>query len=144
MSAGGHEGLVRRLVEDVINQDRLDLADQVIDPSFVEHELLPIEEKGLDAFKPFCTLMRRAFPDFQFTVEDTIAEGDKVVCRMSIQGTHRGEFMGIPPTGKRINLGAIDILRIANGRIVEHWGQSDMLGLMQKLGAVPPPGQPTR
>jgi predicted ester cyclase len=74
------------------------------------------------------------------TVEDIVAEGDKVVTRGTFSGTHKGEFMGINPTGKRISVGVIEILRIADGKMVEHWNLVDSLGMMQQLGVVPPPG----
>ena len=86
-------------------------------------------------------MFRLAFPDVSFTVEDMIAEGDKVVDRMTWQATHQGPFMGIPPTGNRLTVTEIHINRIAEGRIVERWAQPDLLGLMQQLGAVPAPDQ---
>ncbi len=70
-----------------------------------------------------------------------IAEGDKVVIRQTWSGTHKGEFMGIPATGRRVSIAVIDIIRVADGRFVEHWGQLDMMGMMQQLGAIPAPGQ---
>jgi predicted ester cyclase len=82
-----------------------------------------------------------AFPDLHFTVEDMIAEGDKVVARITMSGTQQGAFMGIPPTGKHVAFTAIDINRIAGGKSVEHWWEMDALGLMQQLGVVPAPGQ---
>ena len=85
--------------------------------------------------------MHTAFPDIQMNVEDMIAEADKVVARVSVSGTHQGEFMGIDPTGNRVAITGIDILRIADGKIVEHWGNFDDLGMMQQLGVIPEPGQ---
>jgi len=81
-----------------------------------------------------------AFPDFQVTVEDVVAEGDKVARRVTLSGTHKGEYMGIPPTGKQMTMGVITIERIEGGKIAEQWGEADMLGLMQQLGVMPPPG----
>jgi predicted ester cyclase len=86
-------------------------------------------------------MFRSAFPDFKATINDIIAEGDKVVIRMTWNGTHRGEFMGIPPTGKRVSFGVFDILRIAGGKFVEHWGQMDSMLMMQQLGVIPAPGE---
>ena len=86
-------------------------------------------------------MMRSAFPDLHLTIEDMIAEGDKVAMRSSWNGTHQGEFMGIPATGRRVTVSQIDISRIADGRMVEHWGQLDALGLMQQLGVVSSPKQ---
>ena len=82
-----------------------------------------------------------AFPDLHFTVEDLIAEGDKVVARLTASGAQQGVFMGISPTGKRTTVTAIDIIRIAGGKFVEHWLEMDTLGLLHQLGVVPAPGQ---
>jgi predicted ester cyclase len=86
-------------------------------------------------------MFRQAFPDSYFTIEDMIAEGDKVVTRKTFHGTHEGEFMGIPPTRRRVSISLIDIVRIAGGRVVEHWSLADNLGMMQQLGVIPQPGQ---
>jgi predicted ester cyclase len=81
--------------------------------------------------------LRSAVPDFQITIHDLSAEGDKVVVR----STHKGEFMGVPPSGKRVSFGVYDTIRMADGKVVEHWGQMDNMGLMQQLGVVPAPGE---
>ncbi len=86
-------------------------------------------------------MFRRAFPDSYFTVEDMVAEGDKVVTRKTFHGTHEGEFMGIPPSGRSVSMGLIDIVRISEGRVVEHWSEGDSFGMMQQLGVIPQPGQ---
>jgi predicted ester cyclase len=86
-------------------------------------------------------MFRQAFPDSYFTVEDMVAEGDKVATRKSFRGTHQGEFMGIPPTGQRVSIGLIDIVRIADRKVVEHWSMGDNLGLMQQLGVIAEPRQ---
>ena len=85
--------------------------------------------------------VRRGFPDLESTIEDLIAERDKVVAHWRAQATHQGEYMGIPPTGNRVNFTGISIYRIEGGKIAEWWGVSDLLGMMQQLGAVPSPGQ---
>jgi predicted ester cyclase len=85
-------------------------------------------------------MIRQAFPDSYFTVEDMMAEGDKLATRKTFHGTHQGGFMGIPPTGRRVSMGLIDIVRIADGRVVEHWSMGDNLGMMQQLDLVPRPG----
>jgi len=82
-------------------------------------------------------MFRRAFPDSYFTVEDMVAEGDKVATRKTFHGTHGGEFMGIPPSGRSVSMGLIDIVRISDGRVVEHWSMGDTLGMMQQLGVIP-------
>ena len=86
------------------------------------------------------TMFRTAFPDLQVTVDDLIAEGDKVVARITAKGTHKGEFMGTPATNKQISMQEIHICRIAGGKIVEHWGLEDSLGMMQQLGMIPETG----
>ena len=87
-------------------------------------------------------MLRGAFPDFQATIDDIVAEGDKVVVRQTWTGTHTGgEFMGVPPTGKSMSIGVIDIIRIAGDKFVEHWGQMDTMAMMQQLGAIPAPDQ---
>lgn len=91
-----------------------------------------------EGFKQFIKMVRDAFPDFHDTVEDLIAENDKVVLRVTCTGTHKGEFMGVPPTGKQVTVSAIAIYRFAGGKAVEHWNVTDRLSLMQQLGVIPP------
>jgi steroid delta-isomerase-like uncharacterized protein len=126
------------MVEEVFNRGNTGHADLFLAPNFVEHEELP---PGLpsdrEGAKQLFAMLRGAFPDFKATLEDMVAEGDKVVMRMTWSGTHKGEFMGIPPTGRYMSIGVIDIIRFAEGKAVEHWGQTDTMGLMQQLGAVP-------
>ena len=93
---------------------------------------------GIEGIKQTVPMFRTAFPDLQFNIVDLIAEGDKVVSRLTIQATHKGEFMGISPTGKQVSITGIDIVRIVDGKMVELWGEVDMLRLMQNLGVVPP------
>jgi predicted ester cyclase len=116
-----------------------DVFDEVLAPDFVYHS--PGAPADLEGFKQFLPMFRAAFPDMRGTVEDLIAEGDKVVDRITFQATHQGEMMGISPTGNTVTVTEMHISRIAEGKIVERWGQTDMLGMMQQLGAVPPPGQ---
>jgi predicted ester cyclase len=85
-------------------------------------------------------LFRQAFLDSYFTVEDTGAEGNNVATRKTLRGTHQGEFMGIPPTGHQVSIELVDIVRIAGGKVVEHWSMGDNLGMMQQLGIIPQPG----
>ncbi|MFQ5880662.1 MAG: ester cyclase [Dehalococcoidia bacterium] len=140
MSAEENKAIMHRIYEEVINTGNLALADQFIAADVVEHEALPVVASGLEGFKQFFTMFRTAFPDLRFIVEDMIAEGDKVATRLTIRGSHKGEFMGMAPTGKQVTMTAIDIIRFAGGKAVEHWGNTDELGLMQQLGAVPPMG----
>ena len=105
-------------------------------PGFVDHEELPPGiPPGREGVKQLTNMFRSAFPDFKATIDDMIGEGDKVVARQTWSGTHKGEFMGVPPTGKKVSFGVIDIVRIAGGKVVEHWGQMDGMGMMKQLGA---------
>jgi predicted ester cyclase len=137
-----NKAIVRRIPEELYNEGRLAVADEVIAPDYVEHFPLPLGwPSGLDGLRQFVTVLRAAFPDFRYTIEDEIAEGDMVVIRLTASGTHRGEFMGIPPTGNRATWTEIHVCRIADGKLVEHWANLDQLGMMQQLGVVPPPEQ---
>ena len=142
MSTEQNKALVRKLVEEAINQGNMSMIDEFLIPDFVEHEELPPGiPPGREAPKVLFTMLRSAFPDLKATIEHLIAEGDEVVLHMTWTGTHEGEFMGIPPTGKRISINVIDILGIAEGKFVEHWGVMDSMAMMQQLGVVPAPGQ---
>lgn len=142
MSTEQNKALVRKLVEEVINQGNISMIDEFLIPDFVEHEELPPGiPPGREAPKVLFTMLRSAFPDLKATIEHLIAEGDEVVLHMTWTGTHEGEFMGIPPTGKRISINVIDILGIAEGKFVEHWGVMDSMAMMQQLGVVPAPDQ---
>lgn len=128
MSTTQNKAIVRRLWEEVWNQNNVAVCDEIFDAEYAAHE------------RAFVPILRAAFPDMQFTVEDMIAEGDKVVTRYYLTGTHQGEFMGIPATGKPVKIDAIWIHRLDGGRIVEgrNWGQFDALGMMQQMGVFPP------
>ena len=129
-----------RWYEEVFNAGNLALIDELFAPNFVDHDPsnpLP----GLDGVRQLVSMYRGAFPDLHLTIEDEITEGDRVVTRFTGRGTHKGSLMGIPPTGKRVTIAAIDILRFENGRIAEHWGNQDLLGMMRQLGVIPAPGQ---
>jgi len=142
MSTEQNKALVRQLVEEVINQGNMSMIDELLIPDFIEHEELPPGiPPGREAPKALFTMLRSAFPDLKATIEHLIAEGDKVVLHMTWTGTQKGEFMGVPPTGKRISIGVIDIIGIAEGKFVEHWGVMDSMAMMQQLGVVPAPGQ---
>jgi predicted ester cyclase len=138
MSTEQNKALVNRLVEEVLNQHDLSVIDEIVSPNFVEHEVLPPGvPPGREAPRALFNMMLNAFPDFYATVEHLIAEGDLVVLHMTWTGTQEGEFMGIPPTGNRISVNVIDIIRVANGELVEHWGVMDQAMMMQQLGMMP-------
>lgn len=138
MSVEQNKALVRRLVEEIINRRDMSVIDEIISPDFVENEVLPPGiPPGREAPRLMFSMLHSAFPDFKATVEHLIGEGDKVVVHMTWTGTQKGEFMGIPPTGRRISIGVIDILRVADGELVEHWGIMDSAMMMQQLGVMP-------
>lgn len=142
MSTEQNKALIRHIVEEIFNQGNMSRADEFLATNFVEHEELPPGiSRDREGVKQLTTMLRSAFPDFKATIDDIVAEGDKVVIRQTWSGTHKGEFMGVPPTGKSVSFGVIDIVRIAGGKCVEHWGQMDSMGMMQQLGAIPTPGQ---
>jgi steroid delta-isomerase-like uncharacterized protein len=137
MSTEENKALILRMYEEVHNKGNLDVLDEITATDFIDHNLAPGLPSGLDGAKQLFTMFHSAFPDFHVTVEDMIAEEDKVVSRLTMGGTHKGEFMGIPPTGKEVSVEVIDILRINNGKAVERWGIFDQLGLMQQLDVGP-------
>jgi len=142
MSTEQNKALVRQMVEEMFNRGNIGRADEFLAPDFIEREELPPGmPRDREGVKQLTAMLRGAFPDFRATIDDMVAEGDKVVMRMTWRGTHKGEFMGIPPTGKSVSFGVIDIIRIAGGKFVEHWGQMDSMALMQQLGAIPAPGE---
>jgi len=141
MSTEDNKALMRRFYEEVFNKKNLAAIDDFIDPNQVDHSAPPGVAGGLEGTKQLIGMDLTAFPDLHFTVEDMIAEGDKVVARLTARGTHKGAYMGIPPTGKQATSPAIDIVRIAGGKSVEHWLEMDTLGLLQQLGVIPAPGQ---
>ena len=142
MSTEQNKALVRQMVEEVFNRGNVSMADEFLAPGFVEREELPPGiPRDREGVKQLTTLLRSAFPDFKAALDDIVAEGDRVVIRQTWSGIHQGEFMGVPPTGKTVSFGVIDILRVAGGECQEHWGQMDSMGLMQQLGALPTPGQ---
>ena len=119
-----------------------DVIEETVDPDFVNHSAATLEDAwGQDGVKNVFGSFRSAFPDGRTTIEDLVAEGDKVVTRWTFRGTHRAGFVGLAPTGRRVEMTGINIDRIANGRFVERWYEMDRLGLMRQLGASPDRGQ---
>jgi predicted ester cyclase len=124
---------------DRINAKNLEGALTLFGPNHVEHAAYPGMQTGVEAIRAYFSMLFAGFPDAQTTILDTIAEGDKVVVRAVTEGTHTGRFLGIPPTGRRAKWSFVGIHRIAAGKIVEHWVETDQMNLMQQLGLVPPP-----
>jgi predicted ester cyclase len=132
---------LERVPLEILNQGRYELIDEIYAPDFVEHYEQPGVPPTREGFKQFAMAYRAAFPDLHYTVEDAIEAGDKIVHRLSASGTMKGDFLGMPATGKRATWSEIHIGRVADGRLVEHWGLVDQLGLFVQLGIVPAPGQ---
>jgi steroid delta-isomerase-like uncharacterized protein len=133
-----NKNLMRRAVEEVWNKGNFDILGELITDDFISHSDKPEEElRGHEEVKQFYTKLREAFPDIHFTIKDQITEGDKVVTQWRATATHKGEFKGIPPTGKRVNFSAMEIARFINGKAVECWTNVDELSLMQQLGVIP-------
>lgn len=139
MSTVRNKEVVRRLFEEDISGGNEQTAREIIYPDFFDHTNPPGMQHGLDGHLAIVRLFRTAFPDQWWQIEDIFGEDDRIVARTTMSGTHLGDFFGIPPTGARVTLPGIHILRLAGGRIAEHWGSNDDLGLMRQLGVIPDP-----
>jgi steroid delta-isomerase-like uncharacterized protein len=134
-----HETTMRRLYE-LISAGDIDGFGEHVADGFVEHEELPGLEPSKEGVKQLFHMYRAAFPDMRMEPEDVFVSGDKAVARVRVTGTHRGEFLDMPATGRRIDVAVIDIMRFGDdGLVREHWGLFDSLGMMQQLGAIPAP-----
>jgi steroid delta-isomerase-like uncharacterized protein len=134
-----NKAILRRFFDEYPSSDQ-SLIDELVAEDFVDHDPPgPNFGHGREGVKQVMTDRHSAFPDMKVTIDDQVAEGDKVVNRMTITGTQQGEFMGIPATGKSFSMQAVAIFRIRNGKITDRWGQADVMGMMQQLGAAPPP-----
>jgi steroid delta-isomerase-like uncharacterized protein len=139
MSVEENKALIRRLYDET-NRWNLAAMDDLFAADMIDHNPPPVPgmAPGLEGIKQAFRVFLDAHPDGTHTVEDMVAEGDKVVARVTGRGTHTGELMGIPPTGKELVMTGIAIYRIANGKIVERWAEHDLPGLMHQLGVIPP------
>jgi steroid delta-isomerase-like uncharacterized protein len=136
-----NKAVMRRIYEEIFNEGKLELADELVAPDMVNHTT-PGAPRGPEPVKKLVAMLHSAFPDHHITIEDMVAEGDKVVMLNTYSGTHEGEFMGIAPTGKRFVQRQVHVMRFVDGKAVEHWGLRDDLGQMQQLGVIPSPEQP--
>jgi steroid delta-isomerase-like uncharacterized protein len=132
-----NKAAVRRFIEEVQNQKNWDVYDELHAPDFVNLSAPPGVPGDREGGKMFLGAFMDAFPDCHFTIEDMIAEGDCVATKKTFTGTHSAEFNGIPPTGKHVTLTFVDILRLRDGQIIEHWLSMDQLNFMQQLGVLP-------
>ena len=137
--------LARRFPEDVATEGNTALIDEIVTEDFVEHNAVGGDAEGPSAAKDQIHALRNAFPDFEATVDEIIAEGDLVAMRLHIRGTHDGPFMGIEPTGNVFEIQNMVFTRIEDGLIAERWVQPDVMGMLQQLGVLPRnPAQFTR
>jgi steroid delta-isomerase-like uncharacterized protein len=134
-------GVVRRFFEAGPSSGDLGAADALLAPDFSLHTPLPTPGPGIEAMNNVIITCRAAFHDLHVTIEDMMADDDKVTCRFTARGVHNGAFMGVPPTGKKIAMTGIEIFRLADGKIAELWGEANLMGLMQQLGILPGPPQ---
>jgi steroid delta-isomerase-like uncharacterized protein len=137
MSTEQNKAIVRRFFDEVINKQNLAAIDELFAEHYVNHFNPPGMPSGREGERMLTQMFFGPFPDSHMAVEDLLAEGDKVAVRTTYTGTHQGEFMGIPATGKQVSIPVINIFRLENGQIVENTPRLDMLGLMQQLGAIP-------
>jgi steroid delta-isomerase-like uncharacterized protein len=137
MSAEQNKALVRRFVEEAQTLHNMAAIDEYMSPNFVDHSVPPGLPPGPEGVKMQFTMYISALPDLQAIIHDQVADEDKVVTRKTLRGTHQGDLMGIPPTGRMVDIEVIDILRIQDGKITDHWNNVDRLGLMQQLGVIP-------
>ena len=133
-----NKDISRRADEELFNRGNLSIADKLFASNFVYHDPVSREEwRGPESVKSYAAMLRVAFPDLHQTIEEQIAEGDKVAYRWTARGTHQGEFMGIAPTGNRVEMTGISIARLIDGKLEEIWENYDALGMMQQLSIVP-------
>jgi len=126
-----NKALVRRFIE-VYNERRLELIDDLVAQDYVDHT----NKVGREGLKQLFTMGLAGFPDWHETIEDIMAEDDKVWVRLAYTGTHKGEFMGLSPTGKKITATAVDMYRIANGKLAEYWNVTDNINILKQIGAI--------
>ena len=137
MSESGNSVVVQRFLEEVINQGRLEQADEIVAEDFVELDPLPGQRQGREGLKEVIGMLRAAFPDMHWVVDEMIAEGEKVVTRFTWTGTQQGTFMGIPATGRSVVVKGVVIDRIVGGMMTDSRILMDTMGMMQQLGVIP-------
>ena len=138
MSTDQNKTVYRRFLEQGFNQGRLDVVDEVLSPSYVNRDAPPGSPSGPEGVKQIINTFRAAFPDLQITIEELVAEGDKVCARSTMRGTHRGVLFGLAPTGKAVAMAGLTMVTVVDGRLVESYVRNDVAGLMSQLGAGAP------
>jgi steroid delta-isomerase-like uncharacterized protein len=132
-----NKAIIRRLYEEVFNKGNLALVEELFSPTYVRHDPAIPELRGLTGAKQICTMIRTAFPDIHCTLEDLVAEGDKVVLRWSARATHQGDFVGVAGTGKPVTMSGTETWLIREGKLQEEWAHWDTLGLLRQVGVIP-------
>jgi steroid delta-isomerase-like uncharacterized protein len=140
VTAAENRALVQRFYDEAWNANNLGVYDELVTEDFVDHQALPGMEPGREGFRQLDVIFRAAFPDLKVAIEGIKTEGDKVSCRWTSTGTHKGALFGIPPTGRSVKVTATVVYRVQDGRLAEGWINRDDLGMMRQLGVVPTPG----
>ena len=139
MSTARTDSPIRRMFDKAFNQGTFAIVDELFAPNSVTHSVTWGVPKNREGFKQLIAMFRSAFPDLHCTVEDEIGEGDKLAAHWTMRGTHKGPFLGNPPTNRPIVVQGISFARTENGRIVEDWTLVDQMSILQQLGLIPPP-----
>ncbi|MGE5748041.1 MAG: ester cyclase [Solirubrobacterales bacterium] len=135
-----YKEMAERWYGEVVSGGKTELIDELCAPDFVDHDPLPGTSADLAGIKEFVAQIRAAFPDLQVSVDDLIGEGDRLAVRSTMRGTHEGDFMGIPASGKKVEVSNYDFVRFENDQAAEHWGVIDSAALMEQLGMAPAGG----
>jgi steroid delta-isomerase-like uncharacterized protein len=144
MGTEENKAVYRRFLELGFNTGNFAALGEVLSADYVDHDAPPGIPPGPEGIAHLLAPYRAAFPDVHMTVDAQVAEGERVATRYTFRGTHRGDLMGIPPTGKQVEMTGTTIARIVDGKMVEAWVNYDLLGMMQQLGVIPAPGQAGR
>jgi steroid delta-isomerase-like uncharacterized protein len=132
------EQVFHRFWEEAVSAGNLDAIDELVADDIVEHEEgFPGQPPGKEGVKFFVSTLREAFPDIKATVGNTLADGNLAAGEATLTGTHKGEFMGVPASDKSFEISSVDIIRVEDGKVAEHWGVTDTMSLMQQIGAIP-------
>lgn len=132
-----HKAMAERWFAEVMSEGKVDVIDELCAQDYIEHDPFPGTSADLAGLKDSIGILRSAFPDAQVSADDIIAEGDRLAVRSTLRGTHDGDFMGIPATGKKVEVAGYDIVRFEDDKAAEHWGVIDAAALMEQLGAAP-------
>jgi predicted ester cyclase len=140
MSTEQNKATMRRMPLEVFEQGRLEVVDEICGTDIIEHGNPPPGiPQGREGIKAIASAMRKGFPDIKFTIDHQIAEGDFVVSYLTVSGTHKGEIFGMPATGKHATWAEAHFVKLVNGKMTEHWGVQDQLGMLRQLGLAPAP-----